>query len=257
MMPVQDDVRAVAELLSHARYAVALTGAGISTPSGIPDFRSPDSGLWTKVDPMAVASISVFRTRPEAFYEWMRPTAKLFLEAEPNPAHLALAELEEMDLLKAVITQNIDNLHQRAGSRRVLELHGHFREATCMRCRKEFSTEGVIYDYMLEGKVPRCVVCGGVLKPKAVFFGEPLPMDALLDAQIEAQSCDLMLVAGSSLQVVPAADLPFLARSLGADLIIVNYEKTPADPAARVVIHEDVADVLPGIVDLCRGQALG
>lgn len=251
-MSVEQKIRGAAELISAARYAVALTGAGVSTPSGIPDFRSPGTGLWTKVNPMAVASISAFRTQPEVFYEWMRPTARLFLEAKPNPAHLALAELEQMGLLKALITQNIDNLHQRAGSKRVLELHGHFREAVCMRCQQVFPTEGIIYGYILEGTVPRCAECAGVLKPKAVFFGEPLPMDVLLDAQAEAQTCDLMLVAGSSLEVVPAASLPFLARSLGADLIIVNHEPTPADGGADVVIHEDVADILPAIVDTCR-----
>jgi len=251
-MSVEQKIRGAAGLISAARYAVALTGAGVSTPSGIPDFRSPGTGLWTKVNPMAVASISAFRTQPEVFYEWMRPTARLFLEAKPNPAHLALAELEQMGLLKALITQNIDNLHQRAGSKRVLELHGHFREAVCMGCQQVFPTEGIIYGYILEGTVPRCAECTGVLKPKAVFFGEPLPMDVLLDAQAEAQTCDLMLVAGSSLEVVPAASLPFLARSLGADLIIVNQEPTPADGGADVVIHEDVADILPAIVDTCR-----
>jgi len=251
-MSVEDSIKSAAELFLTARHPVALTGAGISTPSGIPDFRSPDTGLWSKTDPMAVASISTFRTQPEAFYEWMRPTARLFLEAKPNPAHLALAELEEMGLLRAVITQNIDSLHQTAGSKRVLELHGHFREAICMKCQQVLPTEGIVYEYILEGKVPCCDGCGGVLKPKAVFLGEPLPMDVLLDAQMEAQTCDLMLVAGSSLEVVPAADLPFVACSLGADLIVVNHMRTPADGRAEVVIHEDVADVLPAIVEICR-----
>lgn len=256
-MSPEESIRRAAELFLNARHAVALTGAGISTPSGIPDFRSPDSGLWTKDDPMEVASIRTFRTEPEAFYEWMRPTIQLFLEADPNPAHLALAELEEMGLLEAVITQNIDNLHQKAGSKRVLELHGHFREAVCMECRQAYPTEGMIYEYMLKGKVPSCDGCGGVLKPMAVFMGEPLPMDVLLDAEMEAQMCDLMLVAGSSLTVVPAANIPSLARRLGSDVIIVNYERTPADRDAEVVIHEDVAQTLPAIVEICREQAAG
>lgn len=253
-MSVEERVRSAAALFLNARYAVALTGAGISTPSGIPDFRSPDSGLWTEVDPMAVASISAFRTQPEAFYEWMQPTAQLFVDAEPNPAHVALAQLEEMGLLKAVITQNIDNLHQKAGSERVLELHGDFREAVCLRCQAEVAIEGSVRECILEGTVPLCDGCGGALKPKAVFFGEPLPMGVLRDAQIEAQSCDLMLVAGSSLEVIPAANLPFVARSLGADLIIVNYQETAADGSAQVVIHQDVADILPDVVDICRQQ---
>ncbi len=251
-MSAEEGIRRAAELFRRARHAVALTGAGISTPSGIPDFRSPDTGLWSKTDPMAVASIFTFSTQPEAFYEWMRPTARLFFDAVPNAAHLALAELEEMGLLKTVVTQNIDNLHQRAGSKRVLELHGHLREAVCMRCERVFPTEGMLYGCLLEGKVPRCDGCGGVLKPKAIFYGEPLPMDVLLDAQMEAETCDLMLVAGSSLEVVPAANLPFVASSLGADLIIVNHMRTPADERAEVVIHDDVADVLPAIVEICR-----
>ncbi len=256
-MSVEESIGKAAELFVTARYPVALTGAGISTPSGIPDFRSPDTGLWSKADPMTVASIFTFRTQPEAFYEWMRPTARLFLEAKPNPAHLALVELEELGLLKAVITQNIDNLHQQAGSKRVLELHGHFREAVCMRCEQVVPTQDLMYEYILEGKVPYCNDCRGVLKPKAVFFGEPLPIDVLLDAQMEAQTCDLMLVVGSSLEVVPAADLPFVASNLGAKLIIVNNMRTPADWRAQVVINDDVAEVLPAIVEICRKHRAG
>ena len=253
-MSVEESIRRAAELFLAARHAVALTGAGISTRSGIPDFRSPDSGLWTKVDAMAVASIYTFRSRPETFYEWMRPLSKLFLDAKPNPAHLALVDLEGMDLLKAVITQNIDDLHQDAGSKRVLQLHGHLREAICMRCQLEISTEGIVSEYMLEGKVPYCHECGGVLKPKAIFFGEPLPMDVFLEAETEARTCDLMLVAGSYLEVVPAANLPFVAQSLGAKLIIVNYQTTPADGRADVVIHEDVAEILPAIAGICSKE---
>lgn len=253
-MSGDENIRRAAELLLASRHSVALTGAGISTPSGIPDFRSPETGLWSQSDPMAVASIYIFRSQPEVFYEWMRPTARLFLEAKPNPAHHALADLEEMGLLKAVITQNIDNLHQRAGSKRVLELHGHLREAICMRCQQVFPTEGMVHDYMMEGKVPSCEDCGGVLKPMAVFFGEPLPMDVLMDAQMESQVCDLMLVAGSSLEVIPAANLPFVAHGLGSELVIVNEMVTAADDRAAVVIHDDVAEILPRIVETCRQQ---
>lgn len=240
------------ELLVAARYAVAFTGAGISTPSGIPDFRSLDSGLWTRDDPMVVASIQTFRTEPRVFYEWMRPLASLFEEAKPNAAHFALAELEELGLLNAIITQNIDSLHQVAGSTRVLELHGHLREAVCLRCGKVTPSEGLIQDYVLQGKVPGCEDCGGTLKPLAVLMGEPLPMEIFLEAQMESQACDLMLVVGSSLTVVPAASLPLAARGQGAELIIVNLQETPADGVAEVVIHEDVAEVLPQIVADCR-----
>ena len=251
-MVIQDSITRAAELLLAARYVVAFTGAGVSTPSGIPDFRSPDSGLWTRDDPMAVASIHAFRMEPSIFYEWMRPTAHLFKKAVPNAAHLALAELEKLGLLKAIITQNIDNLHQEAGSGRVLELHGHLREGVCLRCGRTISAEGAFSEYMLEGKVPRCQDCGGALKPMAILMGEPLPIDVYLDAEAESETCDLMLVAGTSMRVVPAANLPFVAHRQGARLVIVNIQETPADGMAQVVIRQDVAEALPRIVAACR-----
>ena len=250
-MSAERGIRQVAELLLRSRYAVAFTGAGISTPSGIPDFRSPDSGLWTKDDPMVVASIYTFRTEPRIFYEWMQPTARLFAEAVPNSAHIALAQLEKVGLIKAVITQNIDDLHQKAGSQRVLELHGHLREAVCLQCGEEVATAGFLDDYLVAGKVPYCSECGGALKPKAVFMGEELPMDVLLDAQVESQKCDLMLVVGSSLTVVPAANLPIAACRSGADLVVVNNQATPVDGIAEVVLRGDVAEVLPQIAQAC------
>ena len=250
-MPRADSIDRAVELILRARYAVAFTGAGISTPSGIPDFRSPDSGLWTKDDPMVVASIGAFRRDPTVFYEWIRPTALLFAAAEPNAAHVALAELEETGLLKAVITQNIDDLHQRAGSKRVLELHGHLREAECLECRRVTPAEGLVRRYMVEGNVPYCPDCGGALKPMAVLMGEQLPMDVFLDAQLESELCDLMLVVGSSLTVVPAANLPLSACRQGAALIIVDHRDTRADVVADVVIRGDVADVLPQIARAC------
>jgi NAD-dependent deacetylase len=253
-VPLEKDIDRAAELLTSARRTVAFTGAGVSTPSGIPDFRSPGSGLWTKVNPMVVASIQAFRVEPRIFYQWMSSTARLFVKAQPNPAHIALAELEELGLLKAVITQNIDNLHQTAGSKRVLELHGHLREAVCMKCQQVVPIEGSVREHVLEGEVPYCGDCGGVLKPMAVFMGEPLPMDVFMEAQMESQRCDLMLVAGSSLTVVPAADLIYVARRQGSKLIVVNYQETSADHLAEVVIREDVAEALPQIVQACRDR---
>ncbi|MFQ6015170.1 MAG: NAD-dependent protein deacylase [Anaerolineae bacterium] len=245
-------IRQAADLTRHAEYAVALTGAGISTPSGIPDFRSPDTGLWVRFDPMEVASIWAFRQNPEKFYEMMRPLAKTMLEAEPNPAHYALAELEEMGLLHAIITQNVDDLHQRAGSKRVLEVHGNMRQATCLGCHRTVPGQTLIEQLIEEGKVPRCAQCGGVLKPNVIFFGELLPVDVLMEAEQEARKCDLMLVAGSYLEVIPAADLPRQALRHGAKLIIVNYQPTGLDHRAEVVIHEDLAQILPCITELCR-----
>ncbi|HID86139.1 MAG TPA: NAD-dependent protein deacylase [Anaerolineae bacterium] len=251
-MTFEHDIQRAAELVSTSSYAVALTGAGVSTPSGIPDFRSPGSGLWEKVNPLLVASFLSFRLQPQAFYDWARPLARKLLEAEPNPAHHALAELEEMGLLRAVITQNIDGLHQRAGSKRVLELHGHLREATCLQCHKVVPAQGLIEAFLERGEVPRCP-CGGLLRPNVVLFGELLPKGILLEAWGEAERCDLMLVAGSSLEVAPASEIPLMARRSGARIIIVNYQETCLDRLADVVIHEDVAEVLPQIVEACRG----
>jgi NAD-dependent deacetylase len=151
-----------------------------------------------------------------------------------------------------VITQNIDNLHQMAGSRRVLELHGHLREAVCIRCHRTFPTEGRLSEFMVSGQVPYCQACGGALKPAAVLMGEPLPMDVFSDAEREIEACDVMLVAGSSLTVVPAATLPLAACRRGAKLIVVNLQETTVDSVAAAVIHEDVAEALPLIVSACR-----
>jgi NAD-dependent deacetylase len=226
---------------------VAFTGAGHSTASGIPDFRSPDSGLWEKHNPMLVASVWAFRLNPKTFYDWIRPMADLLLAARPNLAHDALADLEAMGFLKAIITQNIDNLHQRAGSRRVLELHGHMREATCIRCYRIEPIDPALQNLIREGHVPRCA-CGGVLKPNVILFGEQLPVRILNEAMAEARRCDLMLVAGSSLEVTPAADIPFLAVESGAKAIIVNRQPTAFDAYAQLVIDGDVTEVLPRIV---------
>ncbi|MBE9509069.1 MAG: Sir2 family NAD-dependent protein deacetylase, partial [Chloroflexi bacterium] len=210
-----DGVARAAALLRDARHAVALTGAGSSTPSGIPDFRSPGTGLWEHADPMVVASIHHFRRHPEEFYAWMRPLVATLLAAEPNPSHLALAELEAGGWLKAVITQNIDDLHQRAGSQEVLELHGHLREATCISCYRVLPTEKLLDDFLSTGEVPRCPVCDGVMKPNVVLFGEQLPVDVLNAAVAHARQADLMLVAGSSLEVTPASRLPLLVHERG------------------------------------------
>lgn len=243
---MQDSIQRAAALIRQSRHMIAFTGAGHSTPSGIPDFRSPGSGLWEKDNPMLVASIWAFRLNPRSFYRWIQPMADLLLHAPPNPAHYALAELEALGFLKAIVTQNIDNLHQRAGSRRVLELHGHMREATCIRCYTKVPIDPELEQLVLGGKVPYCA-CGGVLKPDVILFGEQLPIRVLNQAMAEARRCDLMLVAGSSLEVTPAADVPFLAVQSGARAIIVNLEPTGFDAQADVVIHGDVAEVLPAI----------
>jgi NAD-dependent deacetylase len=252
-----DEIECAATLLREARYAVALTGAGISTPSGIPDFRSPGSGLWERVNPMIVASIQTFRIRPKAFFDWVRPLAEKVMAAEPNPAHLALAELEAAGCLQAVITQNIDGLHQRAGSREVLEVHGHVREATCTRCHAVVPTGDFLDDFLGSKEVPHCVACGGVMKPNVVLFGEQLPVGVLNAAQAHVLRADLLLVAGSHLDVMPASQMPLLVHERGGRVIVVNMTDTYIDAVAEVVIHADVADVLPRVVQACvqvRGE---
>jgi len=240
-----------ARLVVAARRVVVLTGAGISTPSGIPDFRSPREGLWQQADPEEVASLEAFRCSPQAFCAWLRPLLAQIVPARPNPAHEALAALERAGRVRTIITQNIDGLHQKAGSQRVLELHGHLRQATCLRCHHQTPTAGLLERFLDTGEVPRCPRCDGVLKPDIVLYGELLPPDVLREAEEEAMDCDLMWVVGSSLSVAPASLLPQWAIDHGARLLIVNRAATPLDGQAEVVIRADVAQVLPDIARAC------
>jgi NAD-dependent deacetylase len=246
------EIEQAARLLTQAKYAIALTGAGISTPSGIPDFRSFGSGLWEQVDPFEVATIHAFRQRPQAFYDWVRPLVKVVMDAEPNAAHLALAELGEQGIIKQVITQNIDGLHQRARSEAVIEVHGHLRQATCIRCYTSVPAEPLICDFVETRALPRCTACNGVMKPDVILFGEQLPAHALIAAQQAARKSDVMIVAGSSLEVAPAGDLPLLAKQRGSKLIFVNLGPTHLDDSADVIIRADVVDALPRIVHSVR-----
>jgi NAD-dependent deacetylase len=235
-------------LVKQSHQAVTLTGAGHSTPSGIPDFRSPGTGLWSRVDPMQVASIHAFIQNPHRFYEWYINTAIDMVQAEPNPAHFALAQMEKRGVLRAVVTQNIDGLHQRAGSAQVLELHGSNETASCLDCGKVLDGKALLERYTADRQVPYCE-CGGLMKPDVVLFGEMLPSDVLQRAQIEIAECDLLIIAGSSLTVAPASQLPWLAIQGGASLIICNLSPTWADPYAEVILREDVAKSLPALLE--------
>lgn len=245
------------QLIKEAQSAVALSGAGISTPSGIPDFRTAGSGLWTRFNPLEVASLSAFRYHPRRFYEWLRPLASHMLSAQPNPAHQALAELESSGYIQAVITQNIDTLHQRAGSQNVLEVHGTFESLTCSTCFSQLKTgEEVLKNFIEGGEIPRCPQCGEILKPDVVLFGEQLPAKIWQQARNISRGCDVMLVLGSSLTVFPVSDLPESALQYGAKLIIINQMETHLDQAAEVVIHGDLEEILPKIKErLIHGQA--
>ena len=241
-------IAAASQLIKQSNSVVAFTGAGISTESGIPDFRSPESGLWKDVDPMQVASIFGFKRNPRAFYDWVVPLARDTMDAQPNGAHRAIARLEKIGYLDAVITQNIDMLHSRAGNKNIFELHGHMREATCISCFKVYPAEPILGKFLEDNAVPTCPTCNGVLKPNVILFGEQLPVREFLGAQDSARKSDLMLIIGSSLEVEPASDLPRLAHRHGARLVIVNLEPTPADRMADVVIHARAAEALPSIV---------
>ena len=243
-----DCIEKSAAVFRSARRVVALTGAGVSTPSGIPDFRSRDSGLWNKFDAMTVASLASFRYQPEEFFNWVRPLVKLMIDAEPNPAHTALAALEQAGFLHGIITQNIDDLHGKAGSKRVYEIHGHMREATCTSCYRKHNAETLIIAFACTGVLPYCDECGGLLKPDIILFGEQLPKIIVSEAQALIDDADLIVVAGSSMEVIPAASMPIPALNAGAKLIIINNEPTYLDIRADFVIRDDVAEVLPMIL---------
>ena len=245
----QMELARAAELIRRAQRAVALTGAGISTPSGIPDFRSSGSGLWHRFDPMQVASLAAFRYHPERFFAWVRPLAEHILDAEPNPAHYALARLEAAGRLRGVITQNIDGLHRKAGSVRVLEIHGHLRQATCVECFRRFPSGRLIEHFAMTGEIPRCPTCGGVLKPDIVLYGEQLPFREVQEAKALIDESDLLLVVGSSLEVTPAAVFPVQALNAGAHLIIVNREPTYLDERADAIFRDDASIVVPRLAD--------
>jgi NAD-dependent deacetylase len=242
------DIQKACEIIKNARHTVALTGAGISTPSGIPDFRSQATGLWSKNDPMQVASLSAFRQKPQVFFNWLRPLAASMTHAEPNPAHLALAGLEKANFLKAVVTQNIDGLHQRAGSQNVIEVHGTMDTYTCPSCHRTYPEKDFRKPFLEENGLPTCPACGKLVKPDIVLYEEMLPEIAWLNAQHHFEESDLVLVIGSSLEVSPVNQLPYYGLEHGARLIIVNYSPTQLDSYADVLIAVDVAVALPKIL---------
>jgi NAD-dependent deacetylase len=250
MSQISVAVEQAARLLKNARHAVVFTGAGISTPSGIPDFQSKNTGLWQRFDPMEVASIQAFRYHPEKFYGWLRPLLHEIWAAEPNPAHLGLAQLEEAGIVKAVITQNIDNLHQRAGSKNIFEVHGSLRTMSCPRCGESQPSEIFRECLSQDSFMPSCARCGQILKPDIVLYGEMLPAQVWQEAERHCQQADVILVAGSSLTVYPAAALPEIGLENEARMIINNLTPTHLDPSAEIVLRASVADIIPAIVHL-------
>jgi NAD-dependent deacetylase len=212
--------REAADLLRPSRRAVALTGAGISVESGIPDFRSRD-GLWSRFDPLEYATISAFRKDPAKVWVMLREMDQILVKARPNPAHRALAELERRGHLLGVITQNVDNLHQAAGSKNVVEYHGNAHRFACLNCRNTWPREALDFN-----RLPLYCRCGGLIKPDVVFFGEAIPEEAKARADALAQNCDLLLLIGTSGEVAPANILPQMAKSRGALILESNLEHT-------------------------------
>jgi len=246
-----DELEKAASMLKEARQVCALTGAGISVESGIPDFRSPD-GLWSRYDPMLYATLESFLHTPERFYEMARELNPTLENAAPNPAHLALVELERLGKCTAVITQNIDYLHQRAGSSTVLEVHGTYSSGHCLRCKRKFDI-GEIRELSADNtRVPKCPDCEGVIKPDVIFFGEPLDSEVLSKSALIASTSDLMLVIGCSLEVYPAASLPIYTKRNQGKLIFFNKTQTPHDSLADLVCLGNAGEMLPALVEAYR-----
>ncbi len=249
MLSLQEQLQDVAELMQAAKRIVALTGAGISTESGIPDFRSPGS-IWQQESPVSYAD---FLHKPEArqkYWQTRRNLSGQVAAAQPNAAHLALADLERRGILHGIITQNFDGLHFDAGNQaeRIVELHGTSREAACTLCRRRSSIQE-LQQRVDAGEIdPRCSACGGYLKAATILFGQKVPEQELTRARKMAASCDLFMVVGSSLKVTPAAALPRLALSRDVPFIIINLQPTPLDDYADVVIRARAGVVLPEIV---------
>jgi NAD-dependent deacetylase len=238
----------IANLIGEADSVVALTGAGISVPSGIPDFRSPGSGLWANVNPMEVAHIDAFQRDPERFWSFYGQRFQTLEDKRPNRAHAALVELERAGLLDAVITQNIDRLHARAGTRSVVEVHGSIGHSVCLVCRSRYELGDVrrLIGLAADG-VPRCE-CGEPLKPDVVLFGEYLPAEAIARAEALAAGADLLLCIGSSLEVYPVASLPETTLATGGQIAILTKSSTPFDDVAAVRAGGDVVEELEAVL---------
>jgi len=239
-----EKIKEIARLIMQSNKTMALTGAGISTESGIPDYRSPGTGLWEKQDPAKSASLSALRRDPALFYSTNLNRWTSFNNAQPNTAHYALALLEKKGRLNGVITQNIDSLHVKAGSKDVWEVHGHLRTCRCMDCRASQSFEHLVQSFNNGENPPRCLKCGGVLRPDVVLFEDQMN-DDYYRVTFEISDCQLMLVVGSSLTVYPVAGLPSNAEQI----VIINNTPTPYDDEAAVVVHESAGQVFQDILD--------
>jgi NAD-dependent deacetylase len=241
------DAQALARLIRDHQPCVVLTGAGVSTESGIPDFRSP-TGIWAEFDPAEYASLPAFRADPEKVWRFYKPRIGMLTEAEPNAAHLALAALERSGFVQAVITQNIDLLHERAGTRNLVEVHGSIRTASCPRCG-ESHDRGSVVAQLASAAAPECERCGSILKPDVVFFGELLSPETLARASELARGARLLLVVGSSLEVFPVAGLSEETLAAGGRLAIVNKGPTSFDGRADLKIESSAGEILAAVAE--------
>lgn len=243
-------VETLAEALSNARSAVVLTGAGVSVPSGIPDFRTPQTGMWANVDPMEVAHIDVFNNDPERFWSFYGERFASLGDKRPNKAHEAIVELERRGLIDAVITQNIDRLHHAAGTEDLIEVHGSIEQSRCLSCGTSYELEWVRSQAEEHG-VPRCEACPAAppLKPNVVLFGEMLPEDAIQRSFELAAAADVLIAIGSSLVVHPVAGLPSITLRSGGELAVITNGPTPFDSDAFVKLEGDVEDELVALIE--------
>jgi len=249
-LSLDEAIDRAAELVGTSSRAVALTGAGISVDSGIPEFRGPQ-GLWTKYNPAEYATIDAFMADPAKVWTMMAELGRQIAEAEPNPGHYALAELETMGHLAAVVTQNVDGLHQRAGCRRVIEFHGNGCRLSCIECFRKYPTGQISVEH-----VPPLCRCGGVLKPDVVLYGEMIPPQAVAEARAAACDCDLILVVGTSAETAPASDLPYTAKSVGAELVEVNLNPTVLTTSTTdYFLQSSASEILPALVDRVKAIA--
>jgi len=245
---IETQIKKAAVDILNSQKTISLTGAGISVESGIPDFRS-QGGLWSKYDPEEYAHINAFRENPEKVWLMLREMMELILGAHPNPAHIALAELEHMGCLKSIITQNVDGLHQRAGSKDVIEFHGSNQRLVCLECGNRCEAAS----FSLDNTPLKCPKCGSILKPDVVFFGEPIPWEAQTRAFEEATTCDLLLVIGTSAVVYPAAGIPSVAKRNGAKVIEINMDPSAlTGSVSDYLLQGPAGTILPQIVEEIR-----
>lgn len=249
-MTAEQTLAALASLLAEFKQGIAFTGAGISTASGIPDFRSPN-GLWTRYKPVFFDDFLRSQEARRQCWKMHLELGAAMGEIKPNAGHEALATLIDLGILSHVITQNVDGLHQAAGvaEERVIELHGNAGYAICLSCGQRHDLEPIKVAFAQDETPPLCLDCGGFLKMATISFGQPMPEAAMVQATDLARNCDLCLVLGSSLVVYPAAGIPMLARTNGARLVIINREPTDLDHMADLVIHDDLGPIIAAAVD--------